>query len=137
MSKLEQLTERLNRPPKILVIDDDLTTCEVLSTVVADSGFEPVIAHNGLEAIALVEQNSDFVLILLDIKMPVMGGEEFLQELKNRKYDPPVIVVTGYPDMDLIARLSREYSILLFMAKPFDPEALKRFLSSRWLKCKT
>jgi len=71
-------------------------------------------ASKGLE---LVEQ-ADFDLIFLDLKMPGMDGVELFGQLKTVKPKIPVIIITGYPDSDIMARALAQ-DPLGVMSKPF------------------
>jgi adenylate cyclase len=82
---------------RVLVVDDDATTREVLRRFLSGEGWIVDEAQNGKEALRIVE-NEPANLIVLDLMMPEMDGFEFLDELRNRYADggmPPVVVVTA------------------------------------------
>lgn len=88
-----QLGRERNR---VLVIDDDPDVCEVISLQLFHEDYEVDRASNGLEGLEKVaETNPD--LVLLDLRMPVCNGEEFLEKLKANKQTSnlPVIVFTA------------------------------------------
>jgi CheY-like chemotaxis protein len=80
---------------KALVVDDDAINRKLIKATLTKEGFECVEASNGAEACNALKE-SGFDIILLDIKMPVMNGIEFLREIKlNPNYmNIPVIVLT-------------------------------------------
>ncbi|MBL7197878.1 MAG: response regulator [Candidatus Omnitrophica bacterium] len=66
----------------ILIVDDDVDLCKVLSMRFSDAGYEPIEAHNGKETLNITkERRSD--LIVLDIMLPQMDGMTISQRLKN------------------------------------------------------
>jgi len=81
----------------ILVEDEDMVS-ELTKTILERSGYTVLTASNGKEALDLYEKERDRVaLVILDLIMPGMGGEQCLEEL--RKIDPNVkiVVTSGYP----------------------------------------
>ena len=83
---------------KILAVDDDFINLKLISSMLKKSDFvrEIVEAKNGLEALNIIKEHKDIQLILLDIKMPVMDGIEFLKNLSSmpESREVPVIVLT-------------------------------------------
>lgn len=82
-------------PRRVLVVDDDVDTCHNLSDILTDFGYDVVTAHNGVDAIALVEQGT-FDVALLDFKMPGMDGLTLYREIKKRNSGTVGIIVTAY-----------------------------------------
>jgi len=84
-------------------------------------------AFEGLE---LVKQ-ADFDLVFLDLKMPRMDGAELFRQIKIIKPKLPVVIITGYPDSDVMARALAQ-GPLGVIGKPFDEsdiiEAVNGFL---------
>ena len=80
----------------VLVVDDDLSTRQLLYKMISKEGLCVKLAENGKDAISKVKK-TDFELIILDLVMPVMDGFEFLKNIKkNKKYSKiPIIVVTS------------------------------------------
>jgi CheY-like chemotaxis protein len=74
------------------------------------------------EALEYIEPQ--LIVILSDINMPVMDGLELLREIKTRRPDVPVIMVTAYGD-DERRRLAGEYGATEFITKPVDFDFLK------------
>lgn len=82
--------------PTILLVEDDHAIANLYKTKLDAHDFEVAISNNGLEALKyLVSKTPD--LILLDLRMPYMSGEEFLKKFrKNSNYnDIPVIILTN------------------------------------------
>ncbi len=84
----------LQRPPRILTIDDDINVRSNLVAYLEDSGFDVVEAENGRRGLEVFAESSPD-LVLVDLRMPVMGGMEVLERLRENAPDVPVIVVSG------------------------------------------
>lgn len=83
---------------KVLAVDDDFINLKLISSMLKKNPFtgEIVEANNGLDALTLLKQEGDIDIILLDIKMPIMDGIEFLTHLQSMPefINVPVIVLT-------------------------------------------
>lgn len=88
----------MDKKLKILAVDDDFINLKLISSMLKKNPHVELIveATNGLDAINLLQNQNDVDLILLDIKMPVMDGIEFLTNLQPMRQfkDIPVIVLT-------------------------------------------
>lgn len=80
---------------KLLVIDDDEATVTYYRELLTPHGFHVLIAHDGEQAIPIVEHNPDIQLVILDLSMPKMDGREWLRWFRDKRQDFPVVVVTG------------------------------------------
>ena len=118
-------TQPLRRKPRcVLVIDDDDGIRKLMRRFLEADGYRVCLASDGNEGLAWLNRET-VNLIILDLNMPGMNGPEFLQE-KNKIYeDLPVIVVTGYPDGDLMVKALR-YGPITLLAKPVEKKALIR-----------
>lgn len=76
----------------ILVIEDDVDINELLSTFLQEDGFTVIQAHSGLEALPHI--TDDLSLVLLDLMLPRLSGEDTLFEIRKMS-DVPVIVISG------------------------------------------
>jgi DNA-binding response OmpR family regulator len=81
---------------KLLVIDDDEKLVGYYRELLTPYGFEVLVAHDGQEAMPLVEMNPDIQLVILDLSMPKMDGRQWLRWFRSKQQDSPVIVITGY-----------------------------------------
>lgn len=81
---------------KILIVDDSESTRMALKEVLLSAGYKVTEAENGKVAL-LMAQESQFDLVITDIKMPVMGGIEFIKELRhsNKYQSTPVMTLAG------------------------------------------
>jgi DNA-binding response OmpR family regulator len=81
---------------KLLVIDDDQKLVGYYRELLTPYGFEVLIAHDGQDAIPLVEDNPDIQLVILDLSMPRMDGRQWLRWFRDQRRESPVIIITGY-----------------------------------------
>ena len=83
---------------KVLVVDDEYFICQLCKEELEDEGYEVVLAHDGDEALAMVESERPD-LVALDIKMRYEGeGVHALRQIKQQHPSLPVIMVTAYDD---------------------------------------
>jgi DNA-binding NtrC family response regulator len=107
---------------KLLVVDDEGIVLESCRRVLESEGYEVSLAKSADEALAVIEQE-DFVLLLMDLKMPVHDGIYLMRELKHREKDVPIIVMSGYSTNETIAEADM-MGANLFLPKPFTPDEL-------------
>jgi CheY-like chemotaxis protein len=79
---------------RILLVEDNQKVQDVISWVLYFFGFEVALAGNGVEALAVFNQNS-FDLVLTDLQMPIMDGSILASHIKQRSPQTPVILMTG------------------------------------------
>jgi two-component system response regulator AtoC len=84
---------------KILIVDDDRNTCEILSTHLKERGFEVAAAFSGKEGLARVKSFSP-TIILLDNRLPDISGLSVLKQVQSLKEEIFVIMITAYVDME-------------------------------------
>lgn len=118
----EEIT--FSQPATVLVIDDDLVISCLLRLTFATRNIKGLFAYDGKEALdILVETIPD--LIILDIQMPNMGGQEVLKYIKNdaRLKSVPVIMLTSHQKQKDIAS-AFDQGATDYILKPFKPEVL-------------
>ncbi|MFA5337309.1 MAG: response regulator [Candidatus Omnitrophota bacterium] len=109
---------------KVLVVDDEVDILKVVSFRLKKAGYEVLTASNGKIALDLISVNRPD-LILLDLRMPVMGGEEVCARIKNDALlkDIPIILLTASSG-GKIAEKARELGVEDCLVKPFDSDIL-------------
>jgi PAS domain S-box-containing protein len=109
----------------ILVVDDEETVRNVAEAVLRKrGGYEVVVAANGQEAVNLFrERNGRFAVVLLDMSMPGMSGEEVFRRLKAIRSDVPVILSSGFNREEAIRRFGG-LGVADFLEKPYTSGAL-------------
>lgn len=105
----------------VLVVDDDDSIREFVRASLTDEGYEVFLAENGADAFDVLHQlGAKVCLILLDLKMPVMDGYEFLDMYCEQVgHHAPVIAVSAHTKLD-----KDGYCITEFLPKPFDLDIL-------------
>jgi len=115
-------------PPTILIVDDDSSVKEMLREVLSIWGYDVVLASNGREGLnVLASQKVDG--ILLDMDMPVMGGQTMLDELRWLGYQTPVVVMSGGLDVPNLRQLVKE-GAQAFAIKPFSLSSLQKLCAT-------
>jgi len=112
----------MNGRPRILLVDDESQFRDTTRRLLTRKGYHVVTAENGQSALhVLTEVEVD--VILLDLKMPVLGGEAVLEIIRNRYPEVPVIIITGHGSMDIaVACMKKGASD--FIVKPFEMDQL-------------
>jgi two-component system cell cycle sensor histidine kinase/response regulator CckA len=81
----------------VLIVDDEEPIREMLKSALSMLGYEVVTAADGEQGLKVFsEKASEIDLVLLDVNMPGMGGPELLREMKGRRPEVKVIIITGY-----------------------------------------
>ena len=109
---------------RILVVDDDVATVDILHTFLTIKGFDVRTALSGREAIRISKEWHPH-LILLDIIMPDLDGYETLDLLKEQHEDICVLMITGMDDID-VGRKALGMGASDFITKPLDLDYLER-----------
>jgi PAS domain S-box-containing protein len=108
----------------VLVVDDEEAVRNLVGTVLRRQGITAVLAADGREALALFRQQRDTIdLILLDLTMPGLSGEEVLRQLQQLGARPKIVVMSGYSEEDIMQRCA-ELGVAGFMRKPFELQTI-------------
>jgi len=83
----------------VLVVDDDKAFRVATKTLLSDEGLSVSVASSGNEGLTMIE-NGEFDLLLSDMVMANLGGIDFLREVKTRRPDLPVIMITGFASVE-------------------------------------
>jgi len=87
---------------RILLVDDDPFVREMLGAVLEDNGYDVKAAENGKEALETFVADPTIDLILTDMNMPEMSGQELINELMTNVVDVPIIVLSGNKEIDVV-----------------------------------
>jgi PAS domain S-box-containing protein len=116
----------------VLVVDDEDMVRRIARAALEIRGYEVVIATNGMDAIRAARQNPAVRLVLLDLTMPVMGGEEAIDGILEACPQARVIVSTGYDHREMVSRFNRK-QVAGYLQKPYTSrqlaEKVKQILS--------
>ncbi len=102
----------------VLVVDDEEAIRELMVTALASKTRSVLTAGSGDEALEIVRR-SEVDLVLLDLAMPGMNGVDTFREIHSLRPALPVIIVTAYPDSDLMAK-ALEIGPFTMISKPVD-----------------
>ena len=114
---------------KILVVDDDAISLELMEAMLVPNGYEIITANDGSKAVAIiVEQKPD--LILLDIMMPGLDGYSTLTKIKENKTISkiPVVMLTAM-GFQLNKELALRFGAVGYITKPVDLDELLKTIS--------
>ena len=117
------MTEKI---PSILVVDDEVDTCQNLSDILTDLGYHVDTAQDGLTALEMVRQKP-YDVALLDLKMPGMDGLTLYREIKKLRAGTVAIVVTAYAGGDTKAE-ALAAGAWQVLSKPVDFPKLLSFV---------
>jgi two-component system, NtrC family, response regulator HydG len=109
--------------PKILIVDDDDAQRRMLQTVLGQEQYRVYEANDGAAAVAAVEEQF-FDLILLDMRMPTMGGIEALKRIKHLSPGIPIILMTAYATVDTAVKALKS-GAFDYLIKPLDIDEIK------------
>jgi len=113
-------------PRRVLVVDDEEIILSLASDMLRKLGYEVSTALSGYEAIEIVgEQKVD--LVLLDLVMPEMNGQETFHRLREIDPELPVILSSGYCEDSVIQKILNEGAIS-FLVKPYRLKDMSRVL---------
>ena len=107
----------------ILIVDDDPAQRRLLQAAVERNGFATRTAENGAFAVSSVETHQDIDVVLLDLIMSGMSGQEALKEIRQRRPELPCIVLTASGGIDTVVQ-AMQAGACDFFVKPASPERM-------------
>jgi len=107
----------------LLVVEDDASVRVLITSVLSKLGYQVIEAGNPLDALALLENGSQFDLVVTDVIMPQMNGKDLYERIKAQKLEVKVLFISGYTD-DALVNLGVLDGNLSFLEKPFSPARL-------------
>ena len=111
---------------RILIVDDEAQVRKPIGLTLQAAHYSVVEAENGDQAIQLLQSGDNPLLvdtILCDIRMPKINGTEAIQYFRTQFPSIPVVVLTGYPDVDLAVSLMKQ-GVVDYLVKPVEKERL-------------
>ena len=117
---------------KIMVVDDASAIRQVVSLVLAEEGYEIIEAVDGQDALDKLD-GIEVDLFLCDVNMPIMGGIEFVEKVKNDdayssyKFTPMIMLTTEAGEE--MKTKGKELGVKAWLVKPFQPEQLLEAVS--------
>jgi type II secretory ATPase GspE/PulE/Tfp pilus assembly ATPase PilB-like protein/ActR/RegA family two-component response regulator len=123
----EEAPTHAQAAPTILLADDDDVLRRLASTILKSGGYRVLEARDGVEALSIVDSGEEIALVITDLRMPRLGGDEVVTRLRSKVSTGmlPVVVLTGTDEFDAEVRLM-EAGAGDYIRKPIDPP---RFLA--------
>ena len=125
----------MNKKGSVLVVDDEVSICEGCKKILLKEGLYVDTAKDGLEAKEKIRREK-FDLVLVDLKLPQLSGEDLLHWLHSSNPDIVPVVITGYPSFDGAVTAVKE-GAYDYIPKPFTSGELRRVvrrgLERKWL----
>ncbi|MEI6305504.1 MAG: response regulator, partial [Deltaproteobacteria bacterium] len=109
---------------KVLLVDDEETVRGIGSEMLHELGFTPITANDGREALDIFKSTPDIAIVILDLTMPHMDGEQCFQELRKLKSDVKVIMSSGFNEHEVTQKFAGK-GLAGFIQKPYKMSALK------------
>jgi len=106
----------------ILVADDEMNLCRILDAELRKAGYDVSVVHDGAQAVDEARR-SDFDMVILDVRMPIMDGISALQSIRQDRKDIPIIIMTAYESQDTMAS-ALSMGATACVNKPFDLDSL-------------
>jgi two-component system cell cycle sensor histidine kinase/response regulator CckA len=103
----------------ILLVDDDFTIVELVTSILRMAGYDVISADNGAEALHIAQNDRRICLVLSDIVMPEMSGIQLCEKLKILRPDVRCILMSGYNMGMMVCDWDAH-----FLPKPFFPQDL-------------
>ena len=119
----------MNKTKKsILIVEDNLINARLLAEYLKRKEIDYLLAYDGETAVQCVKENKDISLVLMDIGLPKMSGEEAMNEIKKMRTDLPVIAQTAYTFSDSEEEFL-EAGFDDYLSKPINFYVLDKMLS--------
>ncbi|HFQ94078.1 MAG TPA: response regulator, partial [Anaerolineae bacterium] len=117
-------------PQTILVIDDEETVCEAVCDILELDDIAAITASGGTEGVALFQAHqADISVVILDLTMPDMSGEETFQALREIDTAVPIILSSGFNEDEITHRFP-QHKPNAFLHKPYRTEQLLEVVKS-------
>ena len=109
----------------VLILDDEADVRAAIRLQLKGTDFEILEAENFEQAMKLLQQNVISTdVIICDVRMPGVDGVEAVQNFQREYPNTPVIVLTGFPDVDLAVDFMKKQDVIDYLTKPVDKDKL-------------
>jgi DNA-binding response OmpR family regulator len=120
----------------VLIVEDDPDIRELMKIFIEADGYRVEVAADGLEALELLRRGRRPALILLDLMLPRMDGEQFLKQIRRgRLINVPVVVLSGHSDGK---EKAHDLKVASYLNKPVEADELlntvRKFADRRSIK---
>ena len=117
----------LSAPLTVLVVDDEAPIRQIARRVLEEDGYHVTEASDGLEAVELLARGMPPDVLMADLDMPKLGGDEMVRRVRATRPDLKVLYVTGHIDRLMDARPLWEGEA--YLDKPFTAAGLREAIS--------
>ncbi len=121
------MTPKVNNAVNILVVDDESIVLSLIRDALEDMGYTITTADNGEQALRIMDE-SPVDLLLTDIRMPHMDGNELVRQARKKYPDIGVIYMTGYADLNS-AKDAIKQGAYDYILKPFELTEIRQAIS--------
>lgn len=109
---------------KILIVEDDPDLRDLLQDDLEDAGYNVSVAIDGRAALAHLERTQEVLdLMITDVRMPGVGGDQILAAMREKRPESPVIVITAFGSVEQAVEMVKA-GAFQYLTKPFDSEEL-------------
>ncbi len=109
--------------PRVLVVDDDEATCDLLRALLTEEGYAVATVPHGAAALELAKYHQPAVIIL-DERMPIMDGSSFVDHYRSQARPPAALILLSA--MNDVEENAKRIGAAAFVRKPFDLDELLR-----------
>jgi DNA-binding NtrC family response regulator len=114
--------------PRMLIADDDADMRDLLQEVLEDAGYSTLVAVDGRVALAHIQGAREMIdLVITDVRMPGVTGDELLRAVRECRAEAPVIVITAFGSVEQAVEMVKA-GAFQYLTKPFDPPDLLRII---------
>ena len=113
---------------KIMIIDDDVTALDIVDFLFEEKGFEVIRRADGISALECID-SIDPDIVLIDLMMPKMNGQETVRQLRKKGITVPVVAFTALDDPD-IHQEAVDAGCNLVLTKPCKPNILVQHIQN-------
>ena len=104
---------------RVCIVDDDPKITYAIRLILEEKGYEIISCSDGNEFINMLQANSRFGVVFLDIAMPDISGLQVLQKIRDEGYNIPVVIITGFGTMDTAIK-AIQLGAFEYITKPLD-----------------
>ena len=113
---------------KIMIIDDDVTALDIVDFLFEEKGFEVIRRADGISALECID-SIDPDIVLIDLMMPKMNGQETVRQLRKKGITVPVVAFTALDDPD-VHQEAVDAGCNLVLTKPCKPNILVQHIQN-------
>ena len=110
---------------QVLILDDEAEVRSAIQLQLKDTRFELLEAENFDQALILLQDNALTIdVIICDVRMPGVDGVQAVATFQQEYPNTPVIILTGFPDVDLAVNFMKKQDVTDYLTKPVEKQKL-------------